>query len=76
MTKVDDIYRRKRDVMLDALEERCSRDATWSTPEGGYFLWLTLAESVNPEAMYDAARRLGVAYVPGAAFHRGGGGQR
>ena len=76
VAKVNDVYRKKRDVMLAALDERCSRYATWSTPAGGYFLWLTVAESVNPEAMYDAARRLGVAYVPGAAFHRGGGGQR
>ena len=71
---VNEIYRRKRDAMLSALEERCSRYASWSRPEGGYFLWLTLAETVDPKALADAARRHGVAYVGGQAFHRDGGG--
>ena len=75
VAKVSEIYRRKRDVMLAALEERCSRYATWNQPEGGYFLWLTLAETVDPAALQDAARRLGVAYVGGYAFHMDGSGQ-
>ena len=76
VVKVNDIYRRKRDAMLAALSERCRRYATWNTPVGGYFLWLTLADSVDPAAMYDAARDLGVSYVGGGAFHRDGGGRR
>ena len=75
VTKMIDVYRRKRDVMLDALEERCARYARWNRPEGGFFLWLTLAESVDPTALLDAARRFGVACVPGASFHLDGGGQ-
>jgi DNA-binding transcriptional MocR family regulator len=76
VAKVNGIYRRKRDVMLDALEERCRRYATWNQPEGGYFLWLTLAETVDPAALQEAARRLGVAYVGGYAFHMDGSGHQ
>ena len=69
------VYRRKRDMMLAALEERCGRYARWNRPDGGFFLWLTLAEAVDPSALAAAARRVGVAYVPGAAFYPDGGGQ-
>jgi DNA-binding transcriptional MocR family regulator len=75
LAKVNDIYRRKRDAMLASLDERCSRYATWNRPEGGFFLWLTLAESVDPMKLMDAARRTGVAYVPGGAFFLDGGGK-
>jgi DNA-binding transcriptional MocR family regulator len=75
LANVNEVYRKKRDVMLDALDERCGRYAQWSRPGGGFFLWLSLAESVDPAALADAARRLGVAVVGGQAFHRDGGGQ-
>ncbi len=75
VAKMIGIYRQKRDVMLDALEERCSRYARWSRPEGGFFLWLTLAEAVDPAALAEAASQIGVAYVGGPAFHRGEGGE-
>ncbi len=76
LTKMCDLYRRKRDVMLAALEERCARHARWNQPEGGYFLWLSLAETVDPAALAEAARNLGVAYVGGHAFHRDGSGRQ
>ena len=75
LDKVNEVYRKKRDVMLSALEERCSRYAKWTRPEGGYFLWLTLAEGVDPEKLAKAAYNLGVAYVGGYAFHIDGTGQ-
>ena len=75
LAKVIDVYRGKRDAMLTALDERCGRYAHWNRPEGGFFLWLTLAEAVDPTALADAARELGVAYVGGAAFYQDGGGQ-
>ena len=76
VAKVNDVYRRKRDAMLAALDERCSRYARWNRPQGGYFLWLALAENVDPTALADAARRLGVAFVSGRAFHPDGQGQQ
>jgi 2-aminoadipate transaminase len=75
LEKMNDIYRAKRNVMLAALDERCSRYAKWTRPEGGYFLWLTLAEGVDPDKLTAAARNFGVAYVNGYAFHIDGTGQ-
>jgi DNA-binding transcriptional MocR family regulator len=76
VAKMCALYRRKRDVMLGALEERCQRYATWNQPRGGYFLWLTLAESIDPALLAEAARELGVAFVGGSAFFRDGGGRQ
>jgi 2-aminoadipate transaminase len=75
LDKVNAVYRSKRDVMLAALDERCGRYATWNRPEGGFFIWMTLAEGVDPAKLSEAARRLGVAYVNGAAFHLDGTGR-
>jgi 2-aminoadipate transaminase len=41
------VYRAKRDRMLAALDERCARLATWSKPEGGFYLWLKLADDIE-----------------------------
>jgi 2-aminoadipate transaminase len=76
LAKMCDVYRHKRDVTLAALDERCARYAHWNQPQGGYFLWLSLAETVDPAALAEAARNLGVAYVGGHAFHRDGSGRQ
>ena len=62
VARVCDLLRARRDAMLDALEQELP-SATWSRPEGGYFVWLEL-----PRMLPDAA---GVALVPGTDF--GGG---
>jgi 2-aminoadipate transaminase len=62
------LYARKLDLMLNELRERCSRLCTWSEPKGGFFLWLTLNENIDPVAMGEAARDEGVAYVGGRSF--------
>src|SRR6185295_4407427 len=62
------LYRRKRDAMLAALDERCSKFARWAVPEGGFFLWLQLAEGVDPERLRYTANEEGVAYVAGPPF--------
>jgi 2-aminoadipate transaminase len=76
VAKMCDLYRRKRDLMVASLSERCSRYCTWNVPEGGFFLWLDLADSVDPQALAEAARRHGVAYVGGGGFFLDGGGRR
>jgi len=76
VARVTAIYRRKRDAMLAALDERCSRFARWSVPEGGFFLWLELAEGIDPERLRHTANEEGVGYVGGAAFFDDGSGAR
>ena len=63
-------YRRKRDLMLDALAEHMPPGVTWTHPIGGLFTWLTFPEGFDATAfMRDQALPLAkVAYVPGATF--------
>jgi 2-aminoadipate transaminase len=71
---VIDIYRRKRDAMLAAMDERCGRFGRWGVPAGGFFLWMQLSEGVDPHVLFDAAWEEGVAYVGGRAFFDNGDG--
>jgi 2-aminoadipate transaminase len=57
----------RRDAMLEALERELP-DATWSRPEGGYFIWLELPEGADAGALLGTAAAAGVTFVPGADF--------
>src|SRR6476646_2712682 len=41
------LYRRRRDTMLDALAEHLPREASWTRPQGGLFIWATLPEYID-----------------------------
>jgi 2-aminoadipate transaminase len=45
------IYRQKRDRLVAALSERCAQHGSWSVPEGGFFLWMTLADHIDPDKL-------------------------
>lgn len=61
-------YRVRRDAMLAALEEHFPPEASWTHPEGGFFVWVTLPEYVDTGSMLGAALEAGVTYVPGDSF--------
>jgi 2-aminoadipate transaminase len=70
-----EIYRRRRDVMLDALAEHFPRESEWTHPEGGLFLWATLPDYIDTTDLLARALEEHVAFVPGrAAFVDGRGG--
>ena len=71
---VIDMYKRKRDIMLAALEEHFPKGCTWTHPKGGMFLWATLPETVDTREMFQYAIKEKVAYVHGRAFYANGGG--
>ena len=73
--KVISVYRAKRDAMLASLDKHCSRFATWTRPQGGFFMWLTLKDGVDPDRLADAAANEGVGFVPGGAFFTDGAGR-
>jgi 2-aminoadipate transaminase len=62
-------YRSRRDAMIEALEEHVRADATWTHPNGGFYVWVTLPEWLDTKAMLAAAVERRVAYVPGTAFY-------
>jgi len=61
-------YGKKRDYMMGALKRHFGDDVSWTTPEGGLFLWVKLPDHVSSTALLPAAIKAGVAYVPGKFF--------
>ena len=70
------LYKDRRDAMLEALEEYFPKEASWTVPAGGFYIWVTLPEGLNTKTMMPAAIVAKVAYVPGSAFYADGLGSR
>lgn len=70
-----ELYRERRDAMLESLGALLPQ-ATWTHPDGGFYVWLTLPEGLNSKAMLPRAVTERVAYVPGTAFFADGTGHR
>ncbi|WP_116026608.1 PLP-dependent aminotransferase family protein [Thermomonospora umbrina] len=71
-----EMYRDRRDTMLDALAATMPEGTSWTRPAGGFFVWLTLPEGLDSKAMAPRAIANRVAYVPGTGFYAGGHGRR
>jgi len=65
---IREVYRERRDAMLQAFEDFMPEGTTWTRPQGGLFLWLTLPEGCNTVDLFPIAIEEKVAYVPGASF--------
>jgi 2-aminoadipate transaminase len=70
-----EIYRRRRDVMLEALRNNFPAEATWTEPEGGLFIWATLPDYIDTSDLLAKALRADVAFVPGQAAYVDGRGR-
>ena len=62
------VYRERRDAMLAALEEYFPPEITWTHPQGGLFLWVTLPEFMDANLLFQEALKQNVAFVPGDSF--------
>lgn len=74
-----EIYRRRRDVMLDSLAEHFPREAEWTHPQGGLFIWATMPDYIDTTDLLARALQEHVAFVPGRAAYvdgRGGSSMR
>jgi 2-aminoadipate transaminase len=69
-----EIYRSRRDVMLEALERHFPAQAEWTRPEGGLFVWATLPDYIDTTDLLAKALRESVAFVPGRAAYVDGRG--
>ena len=67
LARVMPLLRRRRDLLLSALDRHLGDEATWTVPRGGQHLWVTLRRSVDERALYGEALRAGVAFLPGGA---------
>ena len=75
LVKSIELYKGKRDLLLGLLEEHMPDSVTWTHPEGGLFLFLTMPEGFEAVKFYDKALDAGVAYVAGEFFHPDGSGK-
>lgn len=69
-----EVYRERRNVMLDSLEEHMPEGVKWTRPQGGLFLWLTLPEHMSSVDIFKDAVEQRVAFVPGESFYALDGG--
>jgi DNA-binding transcriptional MocR family regulator len=77
LERVNALLKARRDAMLEALERHMPSDATWSRPEGGYFIWLDVPSGPDTAELLPKAEAAGVTFVKGTDFFvPGGGGER
>lgn len=75
--KILPVYRHRRDVMLDALARFMPPEVTWTRPQGGMFIWLTLPEGLDSHTLLrDSLQSERVIFVPGTPFFADGSGER
>ena len=74
--KICEMYKPKRDVMMNAIENYFPEGYVCYKPNGGMFAWATLPEGIDTELLFLDAIKQKVAYVHGKAFHVDGGGER
>ena len=67
--KIREVYGKRRDVMLAALERYFPDGCSWTHPEGGLFLWARVPEWIDTAELLKEAVAAKVAYVPGFAFY-------
>jgi 2-aminoadipate transaminase len=74
--KFREMYRERRDAMLESLADLMPSGTQWTTPTGGFYVWVTLPDGLDSKAMSPRAITARVAYVPGTAFYADGFGGR
>ena len=67
-----ELYKARRDAMLESLDAYFPKSATWTKPAGGFYVWVTLPPEIDTKAMMPKAIVAKVAYVPGTAFYADG----
>jgi len=77
LERVNGLLRARRDAMLESLAQHLPEDARWTTPDGGYFVWLDLPSGPDTGDLLPRAEAAGVSFVKGTDFFpRGHGGER
>ncbi|QYF92469.1 PLP-dependent aminotransferase family protein [Massilia sp. PAMC28688] len=67
--KIRALYANQCQVMLDAMAESFPAGVTWTRPEGGMFIWVTLPKHIDAMKLLDQAIAAKVAFVPGSPFY-------
>jgi len=70
------IYRSRRDAMVQALAAEMPKGVTWTQPNGGFFLWLTLPTGMDATQILPESRAHGVEFLPGTGCYFNGEGKQ
>ena len=71
ISKIREVYRKRRDAAIDAINTCFPADTVYTRPEGGLFLWVEVKESVNTVRLLESCLARNVAFVPGYSFFPG-----
>ena len=72
--KIIEMYRPKRDIMMESIKKYFPSDTVCHKPKGGMFAWATIPGPIDTEEMFLDAIKEKVAYIHGKAFYVDGGG--
>lgn len=75
LEKTIKLYKEKKDIMMQAFEKYMPEGVTWTKPEGGLFLFITLPDYMDSEILFQKAIKKKVAFVVGHAFYCNGKGR-
>ncbi len=76
VAKIKSVYSHRRNVMLAALEKYMPAGTSWTKPEGGMFIWVTLPDGMDgAKLLAKSLETANVAFVPGKAFFADGSGE-
>jgi DNA-binding transcriptional MocR family regulator len=75
LSRIRAALRQRRDALAGGLEAGLGGHARWTTPDGGYFLWLELPGAVRTGTLLAECEQAGVTFVPGPGFFFDGGGE-
>ena len=73
LAEIKNLYKRKRDLMIQAIVKYFPKSVKWTSPKGGMFIWIILPKRIDTHLMLQKAIAKKVAYVSGDCFFPEGG---
>lgn len=73
IAKIREVYRRRRDLMVQTMEKEFPKEVIFTRPQGGLFAWVELPAKVNAREVLEKSLEKNVAFVPGGSFFPNGG---
>ncbi|MCX7883853.1 MAG: PLP-dependent aminotransferase family protein [Caloramator sp.] len=71
--KIKQVYKKRRDLMLETMEQEFPKNCTFTHPKGGLFTWVTIPEGLDAAKILEMCLKENVAFVPGGSFFPNGG---
>jgi len=69
ISKIIELYRPRRDAMMEALQAHMPDGVRWTNPDGGMFIWVTFDEGIDTDRLLERAVESKVAFIPGSKFY-------